>query len=170
MAKELEAQRKVLIARQDSEATLHWSRNSYFLVVMSILILAFGQAPVGNNLQLGLFRLLISILGAAISVVWILIQDRSSQYILYYKNKSRELAESTGAADVYPEHLRGFEMRKLAFALPSVFLIIWVAFLVLTLVNLWGLLIVLIYLSLTVANLWSLLIVSIYGVIIGALA
>jgi hypothetical protein len=170
MTKGSEDQRTALIARQDSEATLHWSRNSYFLVVMSILILAFGQAPVGSNLQVGLFRLLISILGAAISVVWILIQDRSSQYILYYKNKSRQLAELTGAADVYPEHLRGFEMRKLAYALPSVFLIIWVAFLFITLVNLWGLLLVLTFLFLVLTNQCGLLLVSILPAIIGALA
>ena len=31
---------KLFRERQDAEATLHWSRNSYFLVVMSILLIA----------------------------------------------------------------------------------------------------------------------------------
>jgi len=39
---------RIFTNRQDAEANLHWSRNSYFLVVMSILILAYGQKPVEN--------------------------------------------------------------------------------------------------------------------------
>ena len=122
--------------RQQSEATLHWSRNSYFLVVMSILILAFGQKSVENLGQLALFQALISILGVALSVVWLLIQYRSSRYILYYKDEARKLAKSTDTTDVYPEKLGGIEMRQLAYALPVVFLVIWFAFSAIVLINL----------------------------------
>jgi len=127
---------KRLQERQQSEATLHWSRNSYFLVVMSILILAFGQKSVENLGQLALFQALISILGVALSVVWLLIQYRSSRYILYYKDEARKLAKSTDTTDVYPEKLGGIEMRQLAYALPVVFLVIWFAFSAIVLINL----------------------------------
>jgi hypothetical protein len=127
---------KLITDRQDSEAKLHWSRNSYFLVVKSILILAFGQQAVENTFQLALFRILITILGVALSVIWLLIQYRSSQYILYYKNEARRLSKLTKTIDVYPEKLGGIEIRKLAYALPAAFLVIWIAFLALVLINL----------------------------------
>jgi len=124
---------KLFTERQDAEARLHWNRNSYFLVVMSILILAFGQKPVENLFQLELFRTLIASLGIALSVVWLLIQYRSSQYVLYYKNNARRLAKLTNTPDVYPEELGGIEIRKLAYVLPIVFLLIWLAFLAISL-------------------------------------
>jgi len=117
--------------RQDAEAKLHWSRNSYFLVVMSILILAYGQKPVENVYALRLFRIIISVLGIILSITWWLIQYRSSQYMLYYKKQARRFAKLVNAPDVYPEDLGGFEMRKLAYILPTAFLVIWVVFLIL---------------------------------------
>lgn len=119
---------KLFTERQDSEAKLHWSRNSYFLVVMSILILAYGQKPVEDVFQLALLRTLIAILGVVLSIVWLLIQYRSSQYILYYKEQARKYAESTNTPDVYPKSLRGIETRNLAYMLPIAFLFIWSAF------------------------------------------
>lgn len=124
---------KLFTERQDAEARLHWSRNSYFLVVMSILILAFGQKPVENTFQLALFRTLVASLGIALSFVWLLIQYRSSQYVLYYKSNARKLAKLTNTPDIYPEELGGIEIRKLAYALPIVFLFIWLAFLIISL-------------------------------------
>ena len=122
---------KLFQKRQDAEATLHWSRNSYFLVVMSILLIAYGQKPVAGS-QLAIFEVLIAILGVMLSVIWVLIQHRSSQYILYYKNEARKYAKLTNTPDVYPEKLgKSIEMRKLAYFLPIAFLVIWVAFIVL---------------------------------------
>ncbi len=126
---------KLFTERQQTEATLHWSRNSYFLVVMSILFLALGQRSVENLHQLASFQVLISILGMALSVIWLLIQDRSSRYINYYKKEARKLAELTNTTDVYPEKLGGFEMRHLAYVLPLVFLAIWLLFLYIILIN-----------------------------------
>lgn len=127
---------KLFTDRQDSEAKLHWSRNSYFLVVMSILILAFGQKPVENSLQVASFRTLIAVLGGALSFVWLLIQYRSSQYTLYYKTEARRLAKLTNTKDVYPVELHGIEIRKLAYALPVVFLLVWLALTMTVLANL----------------------------------
>jgi len=123
---------KLFLEKQDSEAELHWSRNSYLLVVMSILILAYGQKPVEDVFKLSIFQRLIAFLGIALSIIWFLIQYRSSQYILYYKNEARKLSELTKTADVYPVKLGGIEMRKLAYALPSAFLLLWLAFFILS--------------------------------------
>jgi amino acid permease len=103
---------------------------------MSILILAFSQKPVENSFQLTLFRALTAILGVALSFVWLLIQHRSSKYILHYKTQARRLAKLTNTTDMYPEELGGIEMRKLAYALPSAFLLIWLTFFFTVLVNL----------------------------------
>jgi len=122
---------KLFRERQDAEAKLHWSRNSYFLVVMSILFVAYGQKPVEGS-QLASFQVLIATLGVFLSTIWLLIQHRSSKYILYYKSKAREYAKLTNTPDVYPERLgRSIEMRKLAYILPLSFLVIWVAFIIL---------------------------------------
>jgi len=114
---------KIIIAKQDSEASLNWSRNSYFLVVMGILTLAYTQKPVDNLVQLTLYQILIASLGVFLSVVWLLIQYRSSQYILYYKNTARELAKSTNTPDVFPPNIGGIEMRKLVYFLPIAFIV-----------------------------------------------
>ena len=126
---------KLFTERQDAEAKLHWSRNSYFLVVISILFLAIGQKPVEDLFTLTLFQALISILGVALSLIWLLIQHRSSKYILYYKTEAQKLAKLTNTPEVYPKKLGGIEMRKLAYLLPVVFLIIWLAFLVTVIVS-----------------------------------
>ena len=126
---------KLFTERQDAEAKLHWSRNSYFLVVNSILVLAFGQKPVEDLFTLAIFQALISILGVALSLIWLLIQHRSSKYILYYKTEARKLAKLTNTPEVYPEKLGGIEMRKLAYILPVVFSIIWLAFFVTAIVS-----------------------------------
>jgi hypothetical protein len=122
---------KLFTDRQDEEAKLHWSRNSYFLVVMSILFVAYGQKPVENAFQLTLFQVLISVLGATLSSIWLLIQHRSSKYILYYKSEAKKYAALTKTPDVYPDNLGGIEMRKLAYILPIAFLAIWIAFIIL---------------------------------------
>lgn len=126
---------KLFTERQDAEAKLHWSRNSYFLVVISILFLAFGQKPVDDLFTLTVFQALISILGLALSLIWLLIQHRSSKYILYYKTEAQKLAKLTNTPEVYPKKLGGIEMRKLAYSLPVVFLIIWLAFLATVIVS-----------------------------------
>lgn len=121
---------KLFRERQDAEATLHWNRNSYFLVVIGILFVAYGQKPV-EGVQLVQFQILIALLGATLSLVWLLIQHRSSKYVLYYKTQARVYAEKTHTPDVYPKDLGGIEMRKLAYVLPLAFLAIWVTFIVL---------------------------------------
>ena len=113
--------------RNDAEATLHWSRNSYFLLVMSALALAITQNPASNGTVLTVFRLFISAVGLGISLVWLAIQYRSSQNILYYKNQIRTLTEATKEPDIYPKNLGGIEMRRLAYLLPAVFILFWIA-------------------------------------------
>src|SRR2546426_9916949 len=111
---------------QQSEANLHWQRNSYFSVVASILILAVAQFDNTN------FRVLVGVLGVALSVIWLLIQDRSSRYTKHWKKQS-EIFEQDLGITIFPKELpsrvpiRSFQMRHLAYLLPLAFLVIWIA-------------------------------------------
>ena len=114
--------------RQESEATLNWSRNSYFLVVLSLLTLAYSQNPVSSIAQLTFYKVMIASAGVVLSIVWLLIQHRSSQYIEYYKNKANELSKITQTPEFYPTKLKGIEMRKLVYCLPIVFIVLLALF------------------------------------------
>lgn len=112
--------------KQDAEATLHWARNSYFLVSMSFLVVAYGLSLQSTSAATNGFHILIIAIGIAINAVWLFIQFRSSQYILYYKNTARTISEKNGIVDPYPRKLGGVEMRKLAYFLPIIFIVFWV--------------------------------------------
>jgi hypothetical protein len=116
--------------RNDAEATLHWSRNSYFLVVMSVLALAITQNPAANGAVLTVLRVFISAVGLGLSGVWYAIQYRSSQYVLYYKKQVSILTERTKLPEMYPKDLKGVEMRLLAYLLPLAFILFWAAILI----------------------------------------
>ena len=112
-----------LIDMQKNESNLHWTRNSYFTVTASILLLALSQFPKGMVLGE-----IISIVGIIFSIAWLAIQYRSNAYIDYYKNKIRELDPSSDV--VFPLDLPGYQMRKVAFLLPIAFLFMWFVILV----------------------------------------
>lgn len=107
---------KLLTEIQQSEATVHWSRNNIFLVCSSILLLALSQFEMAE------FKLLIAALGFVINFAWLLIQYRSSKYILHWKAEAQKLKKDI---QVYPKKLKGIEMRKIVFILPISFMIIW---------------------------------------------
>lgn len=115
---------------QQSEAQLHWNRNNYFLVVSSILLLALSQFD-DKFIQFA-----IGFLGSALSIVWLSIQYRSSQYIKYWKNLAQNLSSTSKLPDIYPKKLSGFEMRRIVYWLPICFLILWI---LITMVNLFSL-------------------------------
>ena len=93
------------------ESQLHWQRNSYFLVVVSIFLLAFSQF---HNQS---FQILVSLFGFVLSFVWLLIVYRSDKYIEYWKSNIREIEKRLKFTSIYPETLSGIEIRKLAYAL-----------------------------------------------------
>src|SRR5207245_498668 len=106
---------------QQSEAGLHWQRNSYFLLVSSILLVAASQF----SSRIVLTSL--SIAGLSLNLVWLLIQDRSSQYTLYWKNAAKNLKD---APEIYSEQVRGVEMRIIGYLLPLPFIFLWLVVLV----------------------------------------
>src|SRR5437879_8327709 len=85
---------------QQSEAGLHWQRNSYFLLVSSILLVAASQFTSRTIL------ISLGISGLTLNFLWLFIQDRSSQYILHWKTEAQTL-RSTGVPDIYSERVRG---------------------------------------------------------------
>jgi len=111
---------KVITGMQQSEASIHWARNNIFLICSSILLLALSQ------FYQRLFQLAIVALGFIINLTWLLIQYRSSKYILHWKTESRKLrAQADDIPDIFPKKLKGIEMRKVVFILPIAFMVIW---------------------------------------------
>jgi len=112
---------KVITAMQQSEASLHWARNNIFLICSSILLLALSQ------FNQRILQLAITALGFILNLAWLLIQYRSSKYILHWKTESRKLrTQSEDIPDIFPKKLKGIEMRKVAFIMPIAFMLIWV--------------------------------------------
>ena len=105
---------------QQSEAKLHWSRNNYFLTCSSILMIAFSL------LKIQIFQILIACLGLILNIAWLLIQCRSSKYILYWKTEAEKLSSSSEVPSIYPKKVGGLEMRKVAYILPLAFILVWV--------------------------------------------
>jgi len=111
---------RLILQMQQSEATIHWTRNNIFLVCSSILLLAFSQF---DQLEL---RILVSTLGIILNLAWLLIQYRSSKYIQHWKTESLRLrATAEDMPDIFPNKLKGIEMRKVVFILPVAFMVIW---------------------------------------------
>ena len=110
-----------LMDMQKNEAQLHWTRNNYFTVTSSILLLALSQ------FKAQALGVIISLVGVFFSFAWLAIQDRSNRYIAYYKAKVQELDTSDHV--VFPPKLGGFQMRHVAFVLPLVFLFMWLVIL-----------------------------------------
>lgn len=121
---------EMIKSRQESEAALNWSRNSYFLVVMSLLTLAYSQKPFTSMLQLTLYQVIIASLALVLSTIWLLIQYRSSQYIEYYKKTAQDLCKKTNTPELYPSKIKGFEMRRLVYWLPIGFMGMSIVFIV----------------------------------------
>lgn len=115
------AKLKVITDRQQSEASLHWTRNNIFLICSSILLLAFSQFH-QQPLQIA-----IAALGFVINLAWLLIQYRSSKYIQHYKAEAQKIMP-----DIYPKDLKGIEMRLVAFVFPIAFMAIWATILIIT--------------------------------------
>ena len=110
---------KRLSEMQQKEATLHWTRNGFFLLSSSIMLLALSQFE-GSFLMIAF-----GVIGVMLNIIWLFIQYRSSEYIKNWKNQVKAL--ETEDVETYSENVGGYEMRKLAFLLPFPFIIIWSA-------------------------------------------
>jgi hypothetical protein len=108
---------KTFIDLQQKEAQLHWTRNNYFLVTSSVLLVALSQLHFPITVVLG-------VVGLVINIIWVLIQYRSSKYIEYYK-KQAQTYKSSDTPDIYPPNLGGIEMRRLVYFLPFSLIVIW---------------------------------------------
>jgi len=110
---------KRLSEMQQKEATLHWTRNGFFLLSSSIMLLALSQFE-GSFLMIAF-----GVIGVMLNIIWLFIQYRSSEYIKNWKSQVKSL--ETGDVETYSENVGGYEMRKLALLLPFPFIIIWSA-------------------------------------------
>ena len=119
MTESTEDQIKRLSEMQQREATLHWTRNGFFLLSSSIMLLALSQFE--GSFLMSAF----GVIGIMLNTIWLFIQYRSSEYIKNWKNQVKSL--ETDDVETYSEKVGGYEMRKLAFLLPFPFIIIWSA-------------------------------------------
>ena len=111
---------KIIASMQQSEANIHWKRNNNFLICSSILLIALSQ------FHQRFYQLTIAGLGFTLNIAWLLIQYRSSKYILHWKTESGKLrAQVDDLPDIFPPKLKGIEMRKVALILPIAFMVIW---------------------------------------------
>ena len=106
----------------ENEAGLHWTRNNYFLLTSSILLVVLGLFS-DETIQA-----VLAILGITFNSVWLLIQHRSSKYIGYWKEQIAAL--SGDSFSIYPKGITKIEMRKLGYILPLPFIMIWVVVMV----------------------------------------
>ena len=109
---------KKLSEMQQKEATLHWTRNGFFLLSSSIMLLALSQFE-GDNLMI-----VFGFIGVMLNIIWLMIQYRSSEYIKNWKKQVKDI-EKDKEIDTYSEDVGGYEMRKLSMLLPLPFIIIW---------------------------------------------
>lgn len=115
---------KVFMALQQNEVNLHWTRNNYFLLISSILLVALSQEKIKA------IDIMIAISGLSLNAVWLLIQDRSNRYVNHWNHIMYDYAEKANLPKIYPEG-RKIPIRILAQILPVPFLLLWVAVIVL---------------------------------------
>lgn len=119
---------KRLTEKQHGEATLHWTRNGFFLISSSILLLALSQ------FKTEFLMIAFGVMGLFLNSVWLLIQWRSSSYIDNYKSQVQKLEESS-TTKTYSKEVKGIQMRHLAMILPVPYLIIWASVIIQAILN-----------------------------------
>ena len=120
----------MFVERVDTEANLAWTRANYFLVVISILAVAYIQNPTIVP-HVAIFRLLVALAGMSLTIVWIFMHHRGSNYVKYNKKIVRELAKKAQTPEPFPDDIGGFETRMLGYWFPIIFLFFWIALIVL---------------------------------------
>lgn len=118
---------QVFIGMQQNEVTAHWARNSYFLVVVSLLLVGLSQFKVQ------IIQVLIGVSGFSLSVVWLLIQDSSSRYLKHWNGVIYELGKEAGLPPFYAASGRKIPIRVVAYVLPLPFVVLWAVVIVLAL-------------------------------------
>src|SRR2546427_8772521 len=101
---------EILKDLQQSEATLHWQRNGFFLLASSILLIAVGQ------FRTNIIGLAFGILGVVMNSIWLSIQYRSSEYIREWKAQVEKLQadlQSSAKLDLFTSKAKGIQMRFL---------------------------------------------------------
>jgi len=110
---------KLFVDLQQKEAQLNWTRNNYFILTSSVLLVAFSQLNFPLTTVLG-------IVGGVVNACWLLIQYRSSKYIEYYKNQAQEY-KPEDVPNIYPSNLGGIEIRNVVLWLPIFFIVLWLS-------------------------------------------
>lgn len=112
---------KIFLQLQQNEVNYHWTRNNYFLLVSSILLIAFVQVK-GQTLQT-----VIGFVGLSLNVIWLLIQVRSNRYIHYWNQQIYAFGNKAGLPPIYSAKDRAkIPIRILGLLLPVPFIALWI--------------------------------------------
>lgn len=116
---------KIFMQLQQNEVNYHWTRNNYFLLMSSILLVALVQV---KDLTL---QLIIGLVGVSLSCVWFLIQINSNRYIKYWNQRMGEFGTKAGLPPFYSYEGFRIPIRIIVLVLPIPFLGLWLVLIVL---------------------------------------
>ena len=117
---------ELIIKAQQQKTRLSRSRNSYFLVTFSLLLFSYSGnvfQVVVNVKDILLLRILSSVSGVLLSIIWVPMNVRSHYYVGHYKKKASELNSGLGRTPLYLEDVdnKWPQIRTLNLLLPLIF-------------------------------------------------
>lgn len=118
-----------LINIQQSEAKLHWQRNNIFLIVTSIMMLAMSQ------FESKLYQIAIAMSALFLNIVWFLIQYSSNILIKKWIDQIQEIEKNLNIAKIFTGEPKGLPIRKLAYLVPLIFILLWIFITILLIFN-----------------------------------
>ena len=120
---------KIFMQLQQNEINYHWSRNNYFLLMSSILLVALAQLK-GRSLEL-----FVGIVGLSLNSVWLLIQFNSNRYIKYWNAMMNEFGKKAGLPPFYSSKGLRIPVRAIVLILPLPFLALWIFVIILSILG-----------------------------------
>jgi hypothetical protein len=120
---------KFFTGLQQTEVGTHWTRNNYFLLISSILLVALSRFKTQT------VQILIGFLGLSLNAAWMLIQYESNRIIRNWNKLMADQGRKLGFPDFYPTAGRKIPVRKIATFIPIPFIVLWAAVIILAVLN-----------------------------------
>jgi hypothetical protein len=120
---------KFFAGLQQTEVSTHWTRNNYFLLISSILLVALSQ------FKTQIVQILIGFLGLSLNISWLLIQYESNRIIRNWNELMANQGHKLGFPEFYPAAGRKIPIRKISTFIPIPFIVLWVAVVILAVLN-----------------------------------
>ncbi|HZY94092.1 MAG TPA: hypothetical protein VFE98_04420 [Candidatus Bathyarchaeia archaeon] len=112
---------KTFMRLQQNEVGYHWTRNNYFLLTQSILLVAYFPTVAVANVQFS-----IALVGIFLNIIWLLIHYDSNRLIKYWNGEIEQFREKLGFPPFYSRKGFKIRIREISLTLPAPFLILWI--------------------------------------------